>query len=127
MNSSEGLSVTPSDQHPIQAPPNRQQPLTKQHTHTMTQRWGDEQDRQLRNLVRKNEINYQNLEPNYLFEVTQTYWPGFIGDGPQARNTANQRLRKKLRQLAEEFELNGGRLPGECESTAIVSHHRIPY
>lgn len=76
-------------------------------------RWGEEQDRQLRNLVRTNQINYLNLEPNYLFEVTQTYWPEFIGEGPSARNSANQRLRKKLRKLAEEFELNGGRLPGE--------------
>ena len=76
-------------------------------------RWGDEQDRQLRNLVRTNAINYQNLDPNYLFEVTQTHFPGFIGEGPSARNSANQRLRKKLRKLAEEFELNGGRLPGE--------------
>lgn len=76
-------------------------------------RWGEEQDRQLRNLVRTNQINYLNLEPNYLFEVTQTYWPEFIGEGTSARNSANQRLRKKFRKLAEEFELNGGRLPGE--------------
>jgi len=76
-------------------------------------RWGDPQDRELRNLVRRNEINYQNLEPNYLFEVMQQHWPDFVGEGPSARNTANQRLRKKLRQLGEEFALNGGRLPGE--------------
>ena len=77
-------------------------------------RWSDEQDRLLRKLVRTNQINYQNLEPNYLFEVTQTYFPEFVGEGASARNTAIQRLRKKFRQLAEEFELNGGRLlPGE--------------
>jgi len=77
-------------------------------------RWSNDQDLLLRKLVRKNEINYQNLEPNYLFEVTQTYFPEFVGEGASARSTAIQRLRKKFRQLAEEFELNGGRLqPGE--------------
>ena len=82
-------------------------------------RWSEEQDRLLRKLVRTNQINYQNLEPNYLFETTQAFFPDHIGEGTSARTTAIARLRKKFRQLAEEFELNGGRLPGE--STAIVS------
>jgi hypothetical protein len=73
-------------------------------------RWTDEQDTALRNLVCKNLINYTNLEPNYLFEVTQEYFPDFIGTGASARNTAIQRLRKKFRQLAEEFAINGGRI-----------------
>ena len=73
-------------------------------------RWTDEQDAALRKLVNKNLINYTNLEPNYLFEVTQEYFPDFIGTGASARNTAIQRLRKKFRQLAEEFTINGGRL-----------------
>ena len=83
-------------------------------------RWSDEQDRLLRKLVRRNQINYQNLEPNYLFETTQAFFPDHVGEGPSARTTAIARLRKKFRQLAEEFELNGGRLPGACESTAII-------
>ena len=73
-------------------------------------RWTDEQDAALRKLVNKNLINYTNLEPNYLFEVTQEYFPDFIGTGASARNTAIQRLCKKFRQLAEEFTINGGRL-----------------
>jgi hypothetical protein len=73
-------------------------------------RWTDEQDAALRKLVSKNIITYTNLEPNYLFEVTQEHFPDFIGTGTCARNTAIQRLRKKFRQLAEEFEINGGRL-----------------
>ena len=73
-------------------------------------RWTDEQDTKLRNLVKNNSVTYTNLEPSYLFEVTQEYFPDFIGTGPSARNTAIQRLRKKFRQIAEEFEINGGRL-----------------
>ncbi len=38
-------------------------------------RWTDEQDAALRKLVNKNLINYTNLELNYLFEVTQEYFP----------------------------------------------------
>ena len=75
-------------------------------------RWTDEQDAALRKLVNKNLITYTNLEPNYLFEVTQEYFPYFVvvGTGASARNTAIQRLRKKFRQLSEEFVINGGRL-----------------
>ena len=81
--------------------------------------WADKQDHLLWKLVRRNEITYQNLEPNYLFKVMQTFFPDYIGEGTSAQNTAIQRLRKKFRQLAEEFELNGGRLlPGE--STAML-------
>ena len=77
--------------------------------HTMS-RWTDEQDTELRKLVSKNIITYTNLEPNYLFEVTQEHFPDFVGTGPSARKTAIQCLRKKFRQIAETFEINGGRL-----------------
>ena len=73
-------------------------------------RWTDEQDAALRKLVSKNIISYTNLEPNYLFEVTQEHFPDFIGTGTSAKNTILQRLCKKFWQLAEEFEINGGRL-----------------
>ncbi len=76
-------------------------------------RWTNEQDTHLRHLVRKNIVSYTNLEPNYLFEVTQEHFPDFIGTGTHTRTTAIQRLRRKLRQLAEEFAINGGRLSGE--------------
>jgi hypothetical protein len=73
-------------------------------------RWSSQEDLRLRQLVRRNIINYTNIEPNYLFKVTQEHFPQFIGTGPQARSTAIQRLRKKFRRLAEEFAINGGRL-----------------
>ena len=79
----------------------------------MSPRWTDQQDAQLWQLVRNNSINYQNLEPNYLFEVSQEFFPDFIGSGSSGRATAIQRLRKKLRRLAEEFEINGGRWLGK--------------
>lgn len=77
--------------------------------HTMS-RWTDEQDAALRKLVNKNIITYTNLEPNYLFKVTQEHFPDFIRTGASARNTAIQCLRKKFWQLAEEFTISGGRL-----------------
>jgi hypothetical protein len=73
-------------------------------------RWSSQEDRELRELVRKNIVNYSNLEPNYLFEVTQEHFPSFIGTGPAAQSTAIQRLLKKFRRLAKEFTINRGRL-----------------
>ncbi len=76
-------------------------------------RWTNKQDSQLRHLVKKNLVTYTNLEPNYLFEVTQEHFPDFIGTGTQAQTTAIQRLCRKFQQLAKEFAINGGRLSGE--------------
>jgi hypothetical protein len=75
--------------------------------------WTNEQDSQLRHLVKKKLVTYTNLATNYLFEVTQEHFPDFIGPGTHARTTAIQRLRRKFRQLAEEFAINGRRLSGE--------------
>jgi hypothetical protein len=75
--------------------------------------WTNKQSNHLRNLVRKNLVNYTNLEPNYLFKVTQEHFPNFMGRGPSARNSAIQRLHKKFWILAKEFAINGGRLLGE--------------
>ena len=46
--------------------------------------WADEQDRTLQNLVHKYIVNFQNIEPNYLFKVTQEHFPNFIGEGKSA-------------------------------------------
>jgi hypothetical protein len=73
-------------------------------------RWTDEQDTALRKLVKDNIITYTNLEPNYLFEVSQEHFPDFVGTGTSTKHTSIQRLRKKFRQIAQEFEINGGRL-----------------
>jgi hypothetical protein len=73
-------------------------------------RWSDEQNTKLRDLVRKNIVSYTNLEPNYLFEVSQEHFPDFIVSGPNKCTTKVQCLCKKFYQLAEEFALNGGRL-----------------
>lgn len=72
-------------------------------------RWSDNKDEALRKLVQKNIVDFTNNNPAYLFEVTQTYFPDFAGEGQGGRSTAIQRLRKKFRQLADEFDLNGGR------------------
>jgi hypothetical protein len=73
-------------------------------------RWSDEQDVLLRNLVKKNLVNYTNLEPNYLFKVTQEHFPNFIRTGASAYSAAIQRLCKKFKLLSEEFAVNRGRL-----------------
>jgi hypothetical protein len=56
------------------------------HKFTMA-RWSDNEDKELRALVQKNTINFQNTDPNYLFKVTQTYFPDFAGEGQTGRNT----------------------------------------
>ena len=76
-------------------------------------RWSDKQDNLLRNLVKKNLINYTNLELNYLFEVTQEHFLTFLGTGASSRSAAIQCLCKKFKLLSEEFAINGGRLSGE--------------
>ncbi len=76
-------------------------------------RWSNKQDLFLCKLVKMNIVNYTNLKPNYLFDITQEHFPTFIGQGPTACSTAIQRLRKKLHQLIEEFVINRGMLSGE--------------
>ncbi len=76
-------------------------------------RWSNNEDKDLRALVQRNIVNFQNTEPDYLFEVTQTYFPDFTGEGQTGRNTTTQRLRKKFWQLADEFDRNGRRWLGE--------------
>jgi hypothetical protein len=82
-------------------------------------RWSDKEDTELRALVQKNTVNFQNTNPHYLFEVTQTYFPDFAGEGQTGRNTAVQRLRKKFRLLADEFDRNGRRWIGECSDMCL--------
>ena len=83
-------------------------------------RWSSKEDACLRQLVCKNIVNYTNLEPNYLFKVTQEHFPQLIGRGPWARSTAIQRLCKKFWWLAEKFAINGGRLlPGESSFPSL--------
>jgi hypothetical protein len=42
-------------------------------------RWSNEQDALLLALAKKNIVNYNNIEPDYLFDVTQEHFPNFIG------------------------------------------------
>ncbi len=76
-------------------------------------RWSNEQDLFLCKLVKKDIVNYTNLKPNYLFDITQEHFPNFIGQGPTACSTLIQRFCKKFRQLSEEFPVNEGRLSDE--------------
>ena len=72
--------------------------------------WINKQDSEFHQIVNKNLVNYTNLDPNYLFEVTQEHFPSFIGTGSSAGATAIQNLCKKLWQLGKEFVINGRRL-----------------
>jgi hypothetical protein len=75
--------------------------------------WSNKQDHLLCNLIKKNIVNYTNLELNYLFKVTQEHFPNFVRQGPTACSSTIQHLCKKFHQLSEEFAINKGRLSGE--------------
>jgi hypothetical protein len=75
--------------------------------------WSNNKDKDLQALVQRNIVNFQNTEPDYLFEATQTYFPDVTGEGQTGSNTATQCLHKKFRQIADEFDHNERRWLGE--------------
>jgi hypothetical protein len=72
-------------------------------------RWAQAEDNLLRQLIRSGTVNPANLEPDYLFQVTQDHFPAFVGEGATGRSTAIQRLRRKFRRILEERRLRGAR------------------
>lgn len=72
-------------------------------------RWGPAEDLLLRQHIHSGLINPQNLDPIYLFQVTQDHFPAFIGEGASSRSTAIQCLCRKFCQTLEERHLQGAR------------------
>jgi hypothetical protein len=58
--------------------------------------WGPQQDKQLGDLLHSNQVNYHDRTAEYLFGVTEKYFPTFISLGAGGRNSAIQRMRVKF-------------------------------
>ena len=76
-------------------------------------RWSEVENALLRQLIRSGTVNPSNLDPDYLFQVTQDHFPAFTGVGQSGKNTATQRLRRKFRLIQEESRLRGARRAGK--------------
>ena len=78
-------------------------------TNCPTGNWGAQQDKEVGDLIRTNQVNYRNRSANYLFEVTKRFFPAFISSGRNGRNSAIQRMRQKFMQYEQDLELQGAR------------------
>jgi hypothetical protein len=82
-------------------------------TNHPTGNWSAQQDNELGNLIRTNQVNYRNRSANYLFEVTERFFPAFISSGQNGRNSANQRMHQKFIRYEQDLELQGARGRGD--------------
>jgi len=71
--------------------------------------WGVQQDKKLGDLLCTNEVNCQNRNGDYLFEVTEKYFPAFISAGKGGKNSAVQRLRGKFISFEQDLLQQGAR------------------
>jgi hypothetical protein len=51
-----------------------------------------EQEADLKNFIHSNTINYRNRAPDYLFKISEQYFPDFISPSPWGRNATIQRM-----------------------------------
>jgi hypothetical protein len=58
--------------------------------------WGPKQDKDLGAYLRANTINYRIRMADYLFGVTEQFFPNFILPSEIGRNAAIQRMRGKF-------------------------------
>ena len=66
--------------------------------------WGPQQDKELGD----NQVDYRNRNGDYLFQVTEKYFPAFISAGKSGKNSAVQRMRGKFLQFEQDL-LHPGR------------------
>jgi hypothetical protein len=94
-------------------------------TNRPTGKWGAQQDKELGNLLRTNQVNYRDRSADYLFEVTERFFPVFISSGQNRRNSAIQCMRQKFMRYEQDLELQGargraGKNFGHCEISALL-------
>jgi len=71
--------------------------------------WGVQQDKKLGKLLRTNQVDCQNRNGDYLFEVTEKYFPAFISAGKGGKNSAVQRLQGKFIRFEQDLLQQGAR------------------
>ncbi len=71
--------------------------------------WGIEQDGFLLKLVNTGDINPNNNDPDYCFNIIQTFFPAFVGEGRTGHATAVHHLQRKFNPIQLNRELLRGR------------------
>ena len=71
--------------------------------------WSGKQEKDLRDIISNNIVDYRNRNPDYLFEITEEHFPDFISSGAAGRNAAIQRMRGKFLKYEQEIDLRGAR------------------
>ena len=71
---------------------------------------GVQQDKKLGNLLRTNQVDFQNRNGNYLFEVTDKCFPVFIKAGKGGKNSAVQRLHGNFIRFEQDLLQQGARV-----------------
>ena len=69
--------------------------------------WSGKQEKDLRDIISNNIVDYRNRNPDYLFEITKEHFPDFISSGAAGRNAAIQRMRGKFIKYKQDIELRG--------------------
>jgi hypothetical protein len=77
--------------------------------------WGDNQKKDLRDLVDTNEIDLARKDGSYLWEICNLPpFKPFISEASTGKSSAIQRMRKEFLRLNTELELGGARRKGMC-------------
>ena len=69
--------------------------------------WSKKQEDCLKYLIRSNTVDYKNQTPEYLFDITEQYFPEFISPGTQGRNSAIQHMQGKFVKYEQNIHLRG--------------------
>ena len=77
--------------------------------------WGDNQKKDLRDLVDANKIDLARKDASYLWEICNLPpFKPFISEASTRKSSAIQRMQKELLCLNAELELAGARRKGMC-------------
>ena len=87
--------------------------------------WSPQQDKELGDLLRSNQVDYRNRNGDYLFEVTEKYFPAFITPGKAGKNSAIQRMRGKFVRYEQDL-LHSGRGKVSCHISEIFLYLECP-
>ena len=77
--------------------------------------WGENQKKDLRDLVDANEIDLARKDASYLWEICNlSPFKPFISEASTGKSSAIQRMRKEFLRLNAELEHAGARRKGMC-------------
>jgi hypothetical protein len=78
-------------------------------SHQPSGSWSKKQEDRLKDLICSNSVNYKNQTPEYLYKITEQYFPNFISPGAQGRNSTIQCMQNKFIKYKQDILLRGAR------------------